>query len=373
MTTALPGGLHGACFFLPVMFLVFLLGGCAATTSSDKEPKAAKIQLLWPAPPDQPRFIYETSLSSAADIVRETDEERLRRTLTGQPALSGEPVYDKPSAVAARGGRVYVADPASRSVIVFDAGRRRLFRFDQFPGLNRPVSIAIDGKGQVYVLDGTSKRVLVFDPVGLFLFAVGEPRDFTHPVGVAVRPDGERIYVVDRGSTENDDHKVVAYAPDGKERFRIGPRGTQNGRFNIPLAAAAGADGRLYVVDTGNFRIQAFDDNGKFKLAFGGAGANLGKFSRPRSIALDSDGNVYVSDGGFNNVQIFNPSGQLLMPLGRTEREAGPGRYSLIAGIAVDETNQLYVVDHYFKKIDVFRRLSEEEGKRIAGKGVEKR
>jgi hypothetical protein len=37
----------------------------------------------------------------------------------------------------------------------------------------------------------------------------------------------------------------------------------------------------------------------------------------------------------------------------------------LIAGIAVDDTNRLYVVDHYFRKIDVFRRLSDEEGKRL--------
>jgi hypothetical protein len=67
-------------------------------------------------------------------------------------------------------------------------------------------------------------------------------------------------------------------------------------------------------------------------------------------------------------VQIFNSAGQLLMPLGRTKREPGPGHYTLIAGIAVDETNRLYVTDHYFKKIDVFRRLSEEEGSRMAVK-----
>jgi DNA-binding beta-propeller fold protein YncE len=361
-------GLHVVCILLTAILSSFLLAGCAGTSSETA--KTTKIQLLWPEPPDAPRFIYETSLSSAADIVKETDEERTARTfISGLPGISTEPVYDKPSAVAARGGRVYVADPASRAVIVFDAGRRRLFKFGhREPSLNKPVSMAIDAKGQVYVLDGTKKRVQVYDPLGLFLFALGEPKDFTRPVGVAVSPDGERIYVVDRGGDDKDDHKVIAYAPDGNERFRIGGRGNENGKFNIPLAAAAGADGLLYVVDTGNFRIQVFDENGRFKLAFGGVGVNLGKFSRARSIALDTEGNVYVSDGGFNNVQIFNSAGQLLMPLGRTTRVPGPAHFTLIAGIAVDETNRLYVTDHYFKKIDVFRRLSEEEGNRLAVK-----
>jgi hypothetical protein len=45
--------------------------------------------------------------------------------------------------------------------------------------------------------------------------------------------------------------------------------------------------------------------------------------------------------------------------------ESGPGNYALIASIAVDESNRLYVTDHLFRKIEVFRRLSDEEGKRL--------
>lgn len=344
------------------------LGGCAGQRDGDLSKN--KIQILWPAPPEQPRFLFEASLASAADIVKESDAERTKRMLTGQSRLSAAPVFDRPSGVAARDGRIYVADPASKSIIVFDAARRRLFSFGRREPnlLQRPSAIAVDHKRQVYVLDGRSKRVMVFDSLGLFRFAVGDPQAFTNPAGLAVSPDGENIYVVDRGSLESDDHKVVVYAPDGKERYRLGARGAEPGQFNIPLAAATGPDGSLYVVDTGNFRIQVFDAAGKFRFAFGGVGANLGKFSRARSIAVDRDGNIYVADGGFNNIQIFDGGGQLLMPLGRLEQNPGPGHYSLIAGIAVDETNRLYVIDQYFKKIDVFRRLSETEGKQLASK-----
>jgi sugar lactone lactonase YvrE len=122
-------------------------------------------------------------------------------------------------------------------------------------------------------------------------------------------------------------------------------------------------DGTLLVADSGNARIQAFSPDGKFKLSFGTFGSELGRFVRPRSIAADQDGNIYVADGGFNNVQIFNDKGELLMPLGRLSSEPGPGNYALIGVIAVDEANRLYITDNLFRKIDVFRRLSDEEGK----------
>src|SRR4051812_5459066 len=103
--------------------LLILLAGCTTEQTSGKLAQD-KVQLLWPSPPEQPRFIYETSLSSAPDIVKKTNEERIKRVLSGQTNIPDKPVYDKPSGVAVRHGRVYVADPASRAIIVFDAARR---------------------------------------------------------------------------------------------------------------------------------------------------------------------------------------------------------------------------------------------------------
>lgn len=52
------------------------------------------------------------------------------------------------------------------------------------------------------------------------------------------------------------------------------------------------------------------------------------------------------------------------MPLGRMSRVPVPGNFQLIAGITVDETGRLYVLDHYARKIEVFRRLSDDDGQR---------
>lgn len=350
-----------------VALSLLVLAGCAVLDSDSSKGNKKKETLLWPPPPDQPRFKYLGLLRSAADVTVESEEMQWRKRLTGQSTISSKPVIDKPAGIAVRNGLVYVAEPSAKGVTVFDLQRRKLFRFGQREpnSLQRPQSITVDAAGQVYVLDTAQRKVMVFDNLGLFVYSIELGKGYTNPVAVAVSPDGKTIYVVDRGDIGNTDHKIVAYAPDGSERFRLGPRGNGNGQFNIPLAATVGPGGTLYVADAGNFRVQIFDANGKFRTAFGGLGAEPGRFSRPRSIALDPDGNIYVSDAGFNNIQIFDPSGHLLMPLGGLSHEPGPGNYALIAGIAVDEKKYLYVIDHYFTKIEVYSRLSDEEGKRL--------
>ena len=350
--------------------IVVGLQGCSMLETEVSKDKIKKYQLIWPAPPDQPRFKFEGTLRSAADIYPETREVQVNHKLTGNAVISDKPVINKPSGIAVRNGLVYVAEPTIKAITVFDLARRKLFRFGlrEPNALKLPQAIALDAAGLVYVLDSVARKVVVFDSLGLFVSAITFEKDaFSNPIAVAVSSDGNTIYVVDRGDIANNEHKVVAFSPDGTERFRIGPRGSENGQFNIPLAAAVGADGALYVVDAGNFRVQVFDANGQFKRVFGGVGSELGRFSRPRSIALDNEGNIYVTDSAFNNVQIFNAEGQLLMPLGAISHEAGPGNFALISAVAVDESNRLYVTDNYFKKIEIYSRLSETAGKQLLG------
>ncbi|NMG74063.1 hypothetical protein [Aromatoleum diolicum] len=343
---------------------VALLSGCATEKGSVSE-KEHVIQLQWPAPPDPARYAYEITLRAAADIEKETEDQRLKRMLTGGSS-SGEPLYKKPSAIAARKGRVYVADPPTASIVVFDAARRKTFRIGVREPNNspRPVSLSVDDKSNVYVLDSKLKKVMVYDSLGLFQFSVGDPKAFAKPVGVAVSGDGQKIFIVDRGSIEEDDHKVIAYAPDGSELYRIGPRGHGEGQLNVPLAATVAPDGSLLVLDSGNFRIQSFDTEGRYRFSFGEAGAGLGQFSRPRSIATDREGKIFVSDASFNNVQIFDPTGRLLMWIGNSGLRNNPGEFGLLAGVAADETGRLYIADHFHNKVEVYRPvLTAEPGK----------
>jgi DNA-binding beta-propeller fold protein YncE len=245
------------------------------------------------------------------------------RGLSG--TVSDAPVISRPTAIASRKGRIYVAEPSVKAIMVFDVPRQKIFRFGQRDPnlLKRPQALAVDDKDRIHVLDTQLRKVMVFDDMGLFLHALPIAAKVASPAGIAVSGDGETIYLVDRGSVEGDDHRVVALARDGKERFELGPRGSEPGQFNIPLAAATAPDGTLYVVDSGNFRVQAFTPDGRFKFQFGGIGTGIGNFARPRAIAVDKEGKIFVGDSGFNNVQIFDSSGALLMPLGRLGRDPG--------------------------------------------------
>ena len=116
-----------------------------------------------------------------------------------------------------------------------------------------------------------------------------------------------------------------------------------------------GADGLLYVVDGGNFRVQVFDANGKFVRTFGAIGRQGGQFSRPKEIAADAQGNIYVADSAFGNFQIFDRNGVLLLDVGSRGNVDGPAKFMLPSGIAVDTDGRVYVVDEFFRKVEVFR------------------
>lgn len=349
-----------------LLVLSVLLSACSSVE------KAAVFEgpLMWPQPPAQPRFKYEFVLSAPSDIVKPTEDAKLRESLTGIEAVSHKPFLDKPSAIVVRNGRVYVADTGTASIAVFDIPRRKVFRFglrEPFK-LTKPAGVALDKDMNVFVADASQRKVMAFDSLGLYIGAVGSPEDLVRPTGVALSPDGERIYVVDRATNESDQHDVVVYDRKGKKLQVIGKRGTGDGEFNIPTQATVGTDGSLYVLDAGNFRVQVFDTDGKFLRKFGSLGKDYGQFARPRGIAVDSEGNVYVTDASFNNFQIFNPKGELLLAIGETGAISNPGEYGMLNGIAVDETDHVYIVDQVYNKVEVLRRLSDEEGKELVAK-----
>jgi sugar lactone lactonase YvrE len=73
--------------------------------------------------------------------------------------------------------------------------------------------------------------------------------------------------------------------------------------MSYPYDIAVDAEGRHYVCEFGNSRIQVFDQDGRWLETIGGPGAAPGRFSNPWSIALDSQGNLYVADSMNHRVQ----------------------------------------------------------------------
>ena len=92
--------------------------------------------------------------------------------------------------------------------------------------------------------------------------------------------------------------------------------GQEPGAFFYPLSFDVGVDGRIFVLDAGNRRIQAFDSESEYITQWGSRGTADGQFDfgnglRPvdfvGSIAVDDDGFIYVADVGNRRIQKFAP------------------------------------------------------------------
>lgn len=210
----------------------------------------------------------------------------------GEAGLAGQ-IYD-PLDLAVGGERVYVSDGNSR-VDVFSTAGAFLFAFGKdvgpagadkcttscFPGAGSdeeagavwPTGIEVDG-GQVFVANEEYDRIDVFTTEGIFLFAFG------------------------KGVNKTDDSDICTTVSGCEE-------GEENGAEALgqPLDLALGADGRIYVVDAQNERIDVWTRAGVFVSTFAS-----GQLSAPVSISATPT-TLHVADTGTDSVETFSYAG----------------------------------------------------------------
>ena len=195
------------------------------------------------------------------------------------------------------------------------------------------------------------------------------PGQFNHPRGVAVGPEGN-IYVVD-----SDNHRVQVFDAGGAflrewgsqcnlaveqsctDLDGVGPMSYGDGQFQEPWGIAVGDDGRVYVADTWNHRVQVFDSDGTFLNKWGAYGQTSGDSEflyGPRDLALDAQGRVFVTDTGNKRIMVYDQDGYYLHQWG--SEGILPGSFSEPVGIDVDSEGNIYVADTWNQRIQVFDR-----------------
>lgn len=155
-----------------------------------------------------------------------------------------------------------------------------------------------DAVGYAPVPDGVGHVILKYSPQGELLMKLGVDgvagegdNIFAKPSDVLVAPDGH-IFVAD-GHDAGGNNRVVKLAPDGSFVAAWGETGTGLGQFRDPHALAMDSQGRLFVADRGNSRIQIFDQDGVHLETWT-------QFGRPSGLFIDSDDVLYAADSESN-------------------------------------------------------------------------
>jgi DNA-binding beta-propeller fold protein YncE len=155
----------------------------------------------------------------------------------------------------------------------------------------------------------------------------------------------------------------IAAQPPPLFLAKWGTSGIAEGQFSSPRGIAVDSEGNVYVVDSGNNRIQKFDSSGTFLRMWGwgvktGAhtlevctsgcqagisGSGDGQLQYPRGVALDSSSNVYVANTNADQIQKFSGNGAFLAKWGIDGTAFNGFRFPY--GLEVDAHGNVYVGD----------------------------
>jgi sugar lactone lactonase YvrE len=270
--------------------------------------------------------------------------------------------------------------------------------------------VAVDGQDNVWVLSRTNPFVQVYQADGKFLRSWGDDL-FSSPHKLVLDRQGN-VWV-----TDTRQHVVMQCSPQGKLLRTLGTRGEpgcDERHFDKPTDMVVTPAGEVFISDGyGNARVVHYDREGKFVKSWGKLGIGPGEFNLPHAIAVDSQGRLYVADRNNARIQVFtrdatfldewrnlvvpcafwmtkedelwvcgsspmtwrpedntlgyppkdqlfmkfNPAGKLLqlwsVPKGEDGKER-PGDLNWVHGLAVDSKGNIYAVDVMGRRVQKF-------------------
>jgi DNA-binding beta-propeller fold protein YncE len=232
--------------------------------------------------------------------------------------------------------------------------------------------ITVDDKGNVWIAGGEKKdaHVLKFTAAGKFLMQVGHPgqsrgsndtENFGRPAKIFVDAKANEAYVADGYGNRRvavidaDTGKFKRYwgaygnKPDDTDLGKYDPEAPPAPQFRTPVHCAELAnDGRVYVCDRANDRIQVFQKDGKFVQEAFIAKKTLGDGS-VWDIAFSKDPQqryLYLADGKNEKVYILDRDTlKILTSFGDGGRQ--PGQFFGVHSIATDSKGNIYTTETY--------------------------
>ena len=277
-----------------------------------------------------------TARGGTADMAPVNELPNPYRTVEGWAKLPAGRPWGSTSAVAIDkdGESVWVAERCAQNscvgsdldpVLLFDRTGRLVRSFGK--GLvNWPHGIAVDPDGNVWVVDGRDNR---------------PARARNAPAGAPAPAEPDNVF----------GHQLLKFSPRGELLMTLGTKGgaREPGFFYQPNAVYVAANGDIYVAEghsysaDANARVLRFDRSGKLLNAWGKKGTGPGEFDQPHALAMDSQGRLFVGDRSNNRIQIFTADGKLLDIW---------YQFSRPSGIFIDKDDVIYVADSESGSVD---------------------
>jgi DNA-binding beta-propeller fold protein YncE len=148
-------------------------------------------------------------------------------------------------------------------------------------------------------------------------------------------------------------HTVVKFSPEGKVLLTLGKagvRGNPPDALTEPTSVLVASDGRI-VVSEGHSgqaptappdtvaRISIFTPDGSFIRSFGKLGSGPAEFRTPHDITLDPQGRLFVADRGNNRIQILGLDGRFIAEWKQFGRPSGIAIRNGLIYVADSESN----------------------------------
>ena len=209
---------------------------------------------------------------------------------------------------------------------------------------------AIDRCGSNTCVGSHDDPLMHYDASGNLIGHMGADL-FAFPHGIYVDAEGN-VWVTDplppdgRGAGGDVGQQVTKLSPSGEILLQLGTRkvsGSGPNQFSSPSDVVVGRNGDIFVADGHgegtNERIMKFDRNGNFIKAWGKPGngpCGAGEFSSLHALAIDSQGRLFIGDRDNNRIQLYDQDGKYLDCW---------YQFSRPSGIFIDADDNLFVTD----------------------------